>query len=174
MAKTTRIKAAAKNTVYIPQTRDECAEAINQIGRLQREILVEQSAMNDDIAIITDRYTGSITEKTAELSRLQDGVQTFCETHRQDLTEGGKSKTGRFVTGEVQWRQRPPSVQVRGSDSVIEFLKRLGLDRFVRTKEEINKEAILNEPAAVNGVAGISIKTGVEDFVITPFEQELS
>ena len=174
MAKATRIKAAAKLAVYIPQTRDECAEAINQIGRLQREILVEQAAMNDEISEVTDRYTGSITEKTQEMTRLQDGVQTFCETNRLELTEGGKSKTGRFVTGEVQWRQRPPSVLVRGADSVIEFLKRHGLDRFVRTKEEINKEAILNEPAAVTGVAGISIKTGVEDFVITPFEQELS
>lgn len=174
MLKPARIKTAAKKPVYIPQNRDECAEAINQIGRLQREILVEQSAMNDEIAGITDRYTGSITDKSNELKLLQDGVQTFCETNRLELTEGGKSKTGRFVTGEVQWRQRPPSVAVRGAESVIEFLKRHGLDRFVRTKEEINKEAILNEPSAVSGVAGISIKTGVEDFVITPFEQDLS
>jgi len=48
------------------------------------------------------------------------------------------------------------------------------MTRFIRSKDEINKEAILNEPQAVVGVAGISIKPGVEDFVITPFEQELS
>ena len=39
-------------------------------------------------------------------------------------------------------------------------------------KEELNKEAILNEPEAVKGVAGLSIKTGVEDFVIQPFEND--
>jgi len=72
----------------------------------------------------------------------------------------------------VQFRQRPPSVAVRGVDSVIEALKQFGLARFIRVKEELNKDAILNEPAAVAGVAGLSIKSGVEDFVIQPFEQE--
>ena len=174
MAKPTRIKAPAKAPAFVPQTRDDCAEMINQIGRIQREILTTQAAMNDDIAVITDSYTGTITQWQAELNALQDGVQAWCEANRADLTENGKCKTGRFVTGEVQWRQRPPSVLVRGAESVIEFLKRHGLERFVRTKDEINKEAILNEPAAVQGVAGITLKTGVEDFVITPFEQEIN
>lgn len=61
---------------------------------------------------------------------------------------------------------------MRGADSVIEMLKRLGLTEFVRTKEEVNKEAILNQPDKVRGVAGLNVITGVEDFVITPFEQE--
>ena len=98
-------------------------------------------------------------------------MQGFCEANRSELTNGGKVKTANLITGEVQWRQRPPSVSVRGAESVIETLVRLGLNVFVRTKEEINKEAILNEPDAVKGVAGITVVTGVEDFVITPFEQ---
>ena len=49
----------------------------------------------------------------------------------------------------------------------------MGLARFVRTKQEPNKEAMLNEIDAVRGIAGISIVTGVEDFVITPFEAKV-
>lgn len=109
-----------------------------------------------------------------QLATLQDGVQGYCEAHRLELTDGGKVKTANLITGEVQWRQRPPSVSVRGSDTVIEMLKRLGLGRFVRTKEEVNKEAILNEPDEVRGVAGLTVVTGVEDFVITPFEQAVT
>ncbi|OCN21072.1 hypothetical protein AN665_0211575 [Serratia marcescens] len=52
------------------------------------------------------------------------------------------------------------------------FAPSLGLERFIRRKEEINKEAILNEPSAVSGVAGITVKTGIEDFAIVPFEQD--
>ena len=52
----------------------------------------------------------------------------------------------------------------------MENLKSLGLERFVRVKEEPNKEAMLNEPDAVRGVAGITINSGIEDFTITPFE----
>ena len=46
----------------------------------------------------------------------------------------------------------------------------MGLGRFVRVKNEPNKDAMLNEPDAVRGIAGISIVTGVEDFIVTPFE----
>jgi phage host-nuclease inhibitor protein Gam len=171
--KVTRLKQPAQKTAYVPQNRDECAEMINQIGRISREIAGTQAAMNDEIAAVTDRYTGLVTPQEAILKQLQEGVQAFCEANRSDLTHNGKSKSAEFVTGTVQWRQRPPSVLVRGAESVIETLTRLGLNKFIRSKEEINKEAILNEPAAVAGVAGITIKTGVEDFVITPFENNL-
>ena len=71
------------------------------------------------------------------------------------------------------WRLRPPSVAVRGVEAVLDQLRRLGLKRFIRQKEEVNKEAILNEPEAVSHVPGISISQG-EDFVVTPFEAELA
>ena len=34
------------------------------------------------------------------------------------------------------------------------------------------KEAMLNEPDAVRGIAGISIVSGVEDFIVVPFEAQ--
>ncbi|MCX1853849.1 host-nuclease inhibitor Gam family protein, partial [Escherichia coli] len=100
------------------------------------------------------------------------GVQGWCEANRDELTNGGKVKTANLVTGDVSWRVRPPSVSIRGMDAVMETLERLGLQRFIRTKQEINKEAILLEPKAVAGVAGITVKSGIEDFSIIPFEQE--
>ena len=75
------------------------------------------------------------------------------------------------MTGEVQWRVRPPSVALTKPDEVVNVLERLGLERFVRTKKEVNKDAILIEKDAVMGIAGIKIKSGVEDFAIIPFEQ---
>lgn len=168
--KVTRLKAAAQ--IQVPQTQEDCAAAINAIGRITRDIQREQAAMNDAIAEITDRYKGVFEPMQKEAEQLQKGVQAYCEAHREALTNGGQTKTGRFVTGEVQWRQRPPSVRVKAQEVVIDTLRRLGLERFVRIKEEINKEAVLADPAAVSGIAGLSIVSGVEDFVITPFEQE--
>lgn len=167
----TRIKAKAQ--VYVPQSKDEVAAYIRNIGDAQRKLLRESAEMNDAIANVTARYQPFLEKLSAQITTLQEGVQGYCEAHRNELTNDGKVKTANLITGEVQWRQRPPSVSVRGAESVIEALKRLGLGKFVRTKEEINKEAILNEPDDVKGVAGISVVTGVEDFVITPFEQEV-
>lgn len=168
----TRLKAKAQAAV--PQTKGEAAADIKHIGDLQRMIIRKQAEMNDAIAQVTATYQPTLETYQARLTGLQEGVQAYCEAHRDELTGEGKTKTANLITGEVQWRQRPPSVAVRGAEAVIETLKRLGLGKFVRTKEEINKEAILNEPEEVKGVAGITVVTGVEDFVITPFEQEVA
>lgn len=114
--------------------------------------------------------TESLKKRMAE---LQSGIQTWCEAHRDELTGNGKVKFANLTTGEVQWRNRPPSVSIRGADNVIELLRRLGLERFIRVKEEINKDAILNEKEAVKNIPGISIKSDIEDFSIIPFEQDV-
>lgn len=169
-AKVKRIKSAA--AVYVPQTKEDVTCDIRKIGDLQREMIRLETQMNDQIGAITQQYAPQLDEIRKDLTLLQKGVQGWCEANRAELTNNGKSKSANLVTGEVQWRNRPPSVGIRGTDSVIETLLRLGLERFIRRKEEINKEAILNEPSAVSGVAGITVKTGIEDFAIVPFEQD--
>ena len=168
--KISRLKTPAMDT---PQSRDDVARLIRDLGDLQREFLRETTEMNDAIGAITQNYQPALAALTQRIEKLQAGVQAWCEANRGELTGDGKVKTANLVTGEVQWRQRPPSVRVRALDVVIDSLRKFGLDRFIRVREELNKEAILADPAAVDGIAGISIQTSVEDFVITPFEQQL-
>ncbi|WP_420996215.1 host-nuclease inhibitor Gam family protein [Cupriavidus sp. 30B13] len=172
MATKQRIKAAAQQ--WVAQSETDVAATIRQIGDVSRDVARLAADMNDEIAAITSRYQEMIQPKQERLQAMQNGVQTWCEAHRDTLTGGGKVKSYSFITGQIQWRQRPPSCSVRGAEAVIALLKGLSLDRFIRTKEEVNKEAVLNEPDAVLGVAGLSVVTGVEDFVIEPFEQTAS
>lgn len=118
--KPTRLKQPAV-THNSPNDVDACAMYINQIGLLSRQISVLEAQMNDEIAAITDSYTGQFTPLQDQVKALQQGVQLFCESKRDELTNNGKTKTAAFITGTVQWRQRPPSVGVRGVDSVIEI-----------------------------------------------------
>lgn len=172
MAKVTRIKSAAAAHI-VPHTKGECAGHIAQLGELSREMARLTGEMNDEIAYITRTHQPRLEGLQGQIEALQQGIQTWCEANRADLTNGNKVKSANLVTGEIQWRQRPPSCRITGADAVMDALERLGLGRFVRSKREVNKEAILNEPDAVQGVAGISIQTGVEDFVIVPFEQSV-
>lgn len=161
-------KLKTKAQVYAPQSRLDCQADIKRLGDLQREQTRLAADMNDEIANITKACAPNLELLKEQIETLQTGVQTWCEAHREELC--GKGKTANLITGEVSWRQRPPSVAIRGADTVLETLRRLGLGRFIRTKEEPNKEAMLNEPDAVRGVAGITLVTGVEDFLIAPFE----
>lgn len=168
--KKTRAKTPAM-AILPPQNREDCAAWIKALGDLQRDLQREEAAMNDAIAETTQTHQPEIDRLKAEIEQKTLGIHTFCEANKEALTEGGKTKSANLITGMVRWRMRPPSVSIRGAETVIETLKRLGLGRFVRVKEEPNKEAMLNEPDAVRGVAGISIVSGVEDFVVEPFEQ---
>lgn len=128
--------------------------------------------MNDQLAAVKQSFEELAAPYNEEIRLLSRGVQTWCEVHRSQLTQAGKVKHANLPSGEVKWRMRPASVIVRGKDTVIELLKKLDLGRFVRIKEDVNKEAILAEPEAVKVIPGITISHG-EDFVITPFESQL-
>ena len=165
----TRIKAAASGT--IPQSKADAMRDIKAIGDLQRELGRIEAGINDQIAVITNQAAPRIEQLRERLVELQAGVQTWCEAHRVEIC--GKGKSANLVTGEVSWRQRPPSVSISKAEDVIQRLRGLGLFRFIREKEEINKDAILAEPAEVAGIKGVKVVTGVEDFVLTPFEVDV-
>ena len=167
-------KLKSKTLVSVPQSKNDCAANIRLIGDLQREFERHRAAMNDAISAITAQHQPEQAALTERIDSFQMGVQAWCEGHRVELCgEADKlGKTANLVTGEVSWRQRPPSVSIRGADTVMETLLRMGLGRFVRVKNEPNKEAMLNEPEALRGIAGITIVTGVEDFIVSPFEVE--
>ena len=122
--------------------------------------------------VLKQRFEDEAKPFNEQIEALSKGVQTWCEAHRAELTKEGKVKFHGFAAGEVKWRMRPPRVSIRAVENVLETLKRLGLSRFIRVKEEPNKEAMLAEPEAVTGLAGVKIEQG-EDFVIVPFETEL-
>jgi phage host-nuclease inhibitor protein Gam len=163
-----RIKQKAVD-VGVPQTREAVVEAIAEIGRRQRERDRIEIEMNEELSAIKARYEEMARPHVEAVKALTTGVQIWCEANRNTLTQGGKVKYASFETGEVRWRTTPPKVIVRGADQVIEQLRSFGLVRFLRLKEEVNKEAILSEPEAVVMVKGISIAQS-EDFVVEPFE----
>lgn len=169
--KKTRIKSAAA-AMFVPQSRDQVADAIREMGVLQRELARIEADMNDELSKVREEFEIDAEPRRKRVEALSQGVQVWSEANRDTLTQNGKTKTAAFTTGEVQWRTRPPSVQLKGVEAVLAALRRLGLKRFIREKEEVNKEAILNEPKAVAAVPGITIQQG-EDFVVTPFEVEL-
>ena len=169
--KTGRLKVPAAE-IDIPQTRDEVNQAIADIGMAQRERERIQAAMNDDLANIRARYEEAAKPHAERIKALTQGVAAWCEAHRDELTKSGRTKTAKLATGEVSWRTRPPSVAVRGKDVVIEALRKLGLDRFLRVKVDLDKDAILREPDSIEGVRGLSISQR-EDFIVKPDSTDL-
>jgi phage host-nuclease inhibitor protein Gam len=153
-------------------TKEAVVEAIAEMGRRQRERLRIETAMNDELAVRKQQFEQEAAPHAEAISVLSKQIQAYCETHREELTDAGKLRTVALASGEVQWRETPPKVTVRNPEQVLAMLDKLGLRRFIRTKEEVNKEALAAEPVAAKGIKGISLTQG-ERFSITPFETRL-
>lgn len=169
--KTNRIKAAAIEH-WVPRDRDEVNTAIDEIGRLQRERARIETRMNDAQAAIKATHDAEAKPLGERISELHKGVALWCEANRAKLTQDGKVKFHDFATGQVKWRLRPPSISIRGVDAVIATLKKLGLTRFVRSKEEVDKEAMLREPDVAKSIGGVTVGQK-EDFVVVPNESQI-
>ncbi len=173
MAKKTKTKAKASN-LPIPQDDSEARSMIREIGDLQREIARAEHDLNDEIAALQERYGARVEPLRDLVEAKTEGLKMFCEVNRERLTRGGKVKFFRFTTGEISWRNRPAKVSLRKVDDVIEAIKRLKLEgKFLRVKEEVNKDAMLENRELASTIAGVTIGSDGEDFIVAPFETEL-
>jgi phage host-nuclease inhibitor protein Gam len=174
----TRVKQSA--AVAVPQNREDVQQWIAALGNAQRKREELRGAMNAQIGPITERFAPDIDAQTLEEARLLDGIATWCEANKADLTK--ESKTVNLITGEVSWRMNPPSVAFKRGikvDEIIAHIKQLKLAKlFVRTKEEVDKEAILKADEKTQDklcAAGtIKVIKDAETFSVTPFEQSAS
>lgn len=157
----------------VPQDDSEAREALREIGDLNREALRLQAEMNDQIAALQQRYGELVAPINEAATAKIEGLRMFAEANRARLTGNGKVKYFQFATGKISWRLRPAKVSIRGAETVIEALKAAGLQRFLREKIEINKEAMLEDRTTAMAIKGVSIGSDGEDFVVEPFETEL-
>jgi phage host-nuclease inhibitor protein Gam len=174
MAKS-KLKSQGAN-IPVPQDDSEARSAIKEMGDLQREKLRIEAEMNDKLAEIKAEYGERADPLNDQITAKQEGLRIFAEANRDRLTKGGKVKYHRFETGEISWRNRPAKVSLRKVDDVIAAIKAAGLkNKFLRVKEEVNKDAMLEEKhrAIAAGITGVSIGSDGEDFIVEPYETEL-
>lgn len=167
-------KRKARALANVPQSREDAVAYIGRIGTLRREIAARKATCDEVIRVAGEKFEADTVDLAGELLALETGVQTWCEANRAMLTNDAKVKYHEFGTGKVVWRMAPPSVRISSVENVIEQCKKIGFLQFVRTKEEVNKEAMLDEPDKARVITGVTIKSGGETFVIEPMELETS
>lgn len=169
----TRIKSAAA-TVDVPQSREMANAAVRDIGVAQRELARLQAAMNDELAVVKERWEALAQPLREQIEARTNGLQIYAEANRAALTSNYKVKTVVLTTGEISWRMNPPSVRLTDTEeNVIAACEAAGLIEFVRYSPTINRDAIKANPEEAKRVAGIKIGQS-EAFVVAPFEVELA
>lgn len=173
MAKKAKTKTTA-STLPIPQDDSEARSVLREIGDLQRQIARAEHDLNDAIADLQEKFGAQVEPLRDLVEAKTRGLEMFAAANRDRLTRGGKVKFFRFSTGEISWRNRPAKVSLRKVEQVIAEIKRLKLGhQFLRVKEEIDKDAMLAARDLAQTIAGVTIGSDGEDFIVEPFETEL-
>lgn len=167
-----KMRSVKKTTVIVPKSIEETAEFIATIGERQRRRDQIQARFNQRIEKIKAAALEASLPYQREIDQFFEGIFVFAQEHRDELTEKGKKKTVNLPTGEIQWRLNPPSISFKkgwNNDKVVALCKSLSLERFIRTKEEVDKETMLKEQEVVGKIEGVKIEQK-EQFGVKPAE----
>lgn len=174
------MKNAAKKkapAIDVPQT-DEAADALlKEYGDEFTFVARRQADLDSALAKLKATYEELAKPHQERMNEIFEQLQAWGAAHRDRLTDDGKSKTVTLPAGAIGWRQRPPSVRWKKgfkADDIIEAIKKIGLRRFIRVKEEPNKERMLEEPELAGEIDGVIIGSAGEEFYVAPFGAELA
>jgi len=165
-------KSVKREVIIVPNSIEEVSKFIGEIGKHQRELDKLQTGLNNRVEEIKAKTIANSLPHQEKISQLFEGIFVFVQSHRDELTENNKKKTVHFPTGDVLWRLTPPAISYKNAKKIISLCKSLGLERFIRIKEEVDKEAMLKEPDEAARIKGVKI-CQKEEFVVKPSEIEI-
>ena len=159
---TTKRKAAtqrAKEKRLHEVLRDEnaFAAAISRYATAELILAGQKLEAEAEIKAVMERHNAKIERTQTELAELFDGIEEFARRHRGELFKG-KAKTATINGHEIAFRNSPPAVSTEKGTTQKAVLVALlehedadWADLFVRWKESLNKEAILEQWNAETG-----------------------
>lgn len=172
MATQKKLKRAA-GLVQAPPDAPTADIWLARIGTLVRERRAIQSALEAKVTEANQFAAAKVAPLDAEIGTLTAGLQLWAEANREKLTKGGETKTIKLAAGSLLWRNRPPSVRLKDVPAVLAALREMQLPQFIRTKEEVDKDAMLKDRERARTVPGVSIGSEGEEFVVEPLTEDL-
>jgi phage host-nuclease inhibitor protein Gam len=127
---------------------DDVDNALLEIGKVESVLAKKEADMNAKIQAVKEKYDNETIEQRTFCDNLKERIEAFCNANKGDFA---KQRTMNLTHGTVGFRNNPPKVvQLNKKFTVktsIELLKKIFGGKYVRAKEEVNKDLILSEYA---------------------------
>lgn len=158
--KTVKAKRSRKATASrpVPQTREAAIELVGELARVQREAEGIIQAQAAAIERIKTEAASAVEPLIVHANDMAAALLAYAETNRDELFS--KVRTAALGPAKLSLRWSNPAVQLaRGikEDQMVVTLKKLGLGKFVRVEESLNRQAIIDDPGLVEPIAGIDV-----------------
>lgn len=141
MPKKGRTKLAADEVA----TREQAEQVLGEIARLSVMQEALETALADEIVTATEKYEGRIESARLEIRSRTKLLNTWAKANPAEFPKGKKSIE--FIFGRLGFRTTTLSVSRLRKATVESIVGRLQKEfaKYVRTKPEINKDAIISD-----------------------------
>lgn len=146
----------------------EVARNQARIAELLGVLQIRQAQVERAISQIVEPAEVECEGYRKEIFALAKSIEVYAEDRKKSLTVQGQTVPVPGG-GSFQWYSTPPSVRIakKKVEKVLEAIKAKKWHRFIRTTEEIDKQALLKEPEKAVEIDGVRIKSD-EKFAIRP------
>ncbi len=123
-----------------PKDWDDVNQRLGYLGEVDRQLRVLRDDFEQRIAVLKQQWLESSRSLTQERNRLQDQIERFYWAHREELLAQGR-KSVELSFGRLGARLSR-SVVIEDATLARLWLEAHGLERFLRTRTEVDREAI--------------------------------
>lgn len=165
--KNDRVKIREKQFAVVA-TREEAEALVRFITKAKATERRLKAELDGKVADLKKTYEGNLSEIAEQISPCVESLRAWAESNP---TEFNGKKSLEMLSGTIGWRTSPPALKTAKGftwAAVLGRLKDLGHWEFVRTKEEVNKEAILAARDAQNLKAMYLRIEQAEEFFVDP------
>lgn len=156
-------------------TLDQADEALRQLAEISREQARIETGMNDQIDQIKATAKQSLEPLAASRKRLEDALAVFGTQNKGDLFGETRSRSQELTFGTIGFR-RATALRLMAKRTWAMVLKRLqdlNLTEGIRTKQEVDKEALRGWPEGRLEDVGV-IRETTDEFYIELKQEELA
>ena len=147
-ANVTRVK---KTDTLVPASIVEADNLLGKLGRTQDEINKIENNLQKEIDKLKAEALEKLQPLEVQLDKQMNKLFTFANPRKLRLTIAARSVT--LSMGTFGWRMTTPRIEMNKSDEeMIKFLKKTGNAKFIRIKEEIDRQALLAERPRIFGI----------------------
>lgn len=130
------------------KSREAARDALVELGKVSAELAVQVAKRDEEIAAVNERFAELIADQEKAAKRIKEDVEEWALAHEKTEAEKDTRRIHFEGVGNVQMRTGNPTISLkRGTkeETAIERCFDAGLGKYVRTVQELNREALLND-----------------------------
>jgi phage host-nuclease inhibitor protein Gam len=146
--RTTRRRSGAHSAPE-PRTWEEVNERLGYLGEVERQFRALRDEFEQKVAVLKQQWLEASRPVERERDRIQEQIERFFWSRRDELAAEGR-KSVELAFGRLGSRLSR-SVVVEDAGLAQQWLEAHGLERFLRTRTEVDREAIRSTLLAAAG-----------------------